>query len=166
MTDYVQKLRELAVTKKAGWQQSNCPVVRTTTIETQKAWKSVCGKDEAGLYKKCELAIEAQTRYRRDDRAANGHVPQPKMLSSWLRSGRWEEEIGSHAEIKERAKLALCACGKPVHGPKYTQCIDCLGKDGPFFEDMRRFYRDNELGNKSRAELIALTKKLVSKIGQ
>lgn len=126
--DYVEQLRQLATTKKTGWQQSDCPVVRTSTIETQKAWdqvKKLVKESEAELYKKCELAIEAQARYRKEDRATGGHVAQPKMLSSWLRMGRWDEDIPSHAELKQKIEVNICSmpdCNSPVHGPKFELC--------------------------------------------
>lgn len=134
MTDYIAELLELATTKKLGWQQSECPVVRTTRKETEPAWREALKYSrlpEDELFKKCELAIQAQALFRRDDRASGGKPPQPKMLSAWLRAGRWEESIGSHAELKERAKLVICdepGCTYPVHGPKFSKCTDHEGR--------------------------------------
>jgi len=130
--DYIQKLRDLSTTKSKGWQQSDCPVVRTSTIETGKAWKSVLAEtkeDEVKLYNKCESAIYAQARYRRDARQSMQHVAQPKMLSAWIRAGRWEDQIESHSELKEKAVASACSepgCNNPSHGTRYTKCAEHL----------------------------------------
>ena len=148
--DYVENLRMLSVAKSSGWQYSDCPVVRTTTIETSKAWKQVVretGEDEAKLYKKCELAIQAQARSRREDRERGQKPPQPKMLSAWLRAGRWDEQIESHVDRKSQ-KLSKCLyCDREVHGPNFDRCQYHLGVDEKgrlthsFADEMRDYAR-------------------------
>lgn len=47
------------------------------------------------------------------------------MVSVWVNQARWSEEIESHAELQEKIEAKSCKCGKPVHGPRFTECYEC-----------------------------------------
>ena len=176
--NYVERLMEIACTKKTGWQDSDCPVVRTSTIETTKGWKVALGftkETEEKLYTKCVLAIEAQARFRREERltAQNGrgkYPVQPKMLSSWLRNGRWEEMIGSHSDLKEKIAATKCKCGRNVIGPGFDKCDNCEpfenGKlTGLLTNEMRTFYQAHpETHTMTHIEVMRWTEKTTGKI--
>jgi len=151
MTDYLDQLIELAIAKGKNWRDSDCPVVRTYRKETEPAWKDALSYSkltEDQLFEKCRLAIQAQSIFRRDERSSGGKPAQPKMLSAWLRAGRWEEEIPSHADLKQKYESKFCFCGRETHGPKFSFCAEHLQLDehGRFRDvlmapEIREYYR-------------------------
>ncbi len=162
MTDYVRQLMDLATTRKMGWENSDCPVLRTTTIETTKAWQTALKYTkltEAELYEKCELAIQAQARFRRDSRKSRRRNAQPKMLSAWLNAGRWEEEIESHAELKDKTQTKICTNCKTNEtiGPHYSTCPACWDeKYGRNTRLLSNHMDNNGYKNKKKDKLIEI----------
>ena len=61
---------------------------------------------------------------------------------TWLNQMGWDDEIPSISEeLQEQAETDLCGCGQPVHGPRFTKCVDCLAKAGRYEQDLRNSYR-------------------------
>lgn len=163
----IEFLWNLAIPKGQGWQQKDCPVVRTDKGDVRRAWKQVKGRV---TIKDVELAVQAQARFRRDSRKSGDRVPQPKMLGAWLRAERWSDEIESHAEIKNRAEK-YCWCGHPSHGPNYEECATHLGvgKDGRlknrFADDLRSFAKRFNVMKMDRSQCISFIKQKLSAFG-
>jgi len=144
MSNYVERLIEMSEPKSKGWRYSDKPTCRTTPVETGKSWKTALRlnkedrpkETEEDLYKKCILAMEAQSRFRKAERAANENVPQPIILTRWLNNGYWGLDIGSHSELKSKVAASKCRCGCEVHGPGFTVCTEHLTRnmDGSIIE--------------------------------
>lgn len=67
--------------------------------------------------------LEAQIRFDRQDPDAY----RWPFLSSYLNQHRYDDEVASVAELKQRTELKNCEkCGSCVHGEKYTLCTDHL----------------------------------------
>lgn len=69
-------------------------------------------------------SLQAQVRYAADQ---DKHGQQPDRmphLSTWLNQDRYSDEIGSHAEIREKVEANKCHCGKDVLGPKFKLCCE------------------------------------------
>lgn len=158
---------ELAIPKGKGWQQKDCPVVRSDKGDARRAWKQVGGRTTV---KEVELAIQAQARFRRDSRKAGDFVPQPKMLGAWLRAEKWSDPIESHAELTQRTDK--CWCGLPVHGPNHTECATHLGigKDGRlktrFAEELRTFAREHNVMKMTKPECVQFMKEKLSRFNK
>ena len=163
-----RRLWDLCVPKTKDWYFSDCPVVRTTTVELQQAWKKACKITDL---KTVELAIQAQARARRKEREQGRKPAQPKMISAWLNAGRWSLEIASD-EPREKRELGKCHCGQEVHGPSFDKCTEHLGRDdkgrlqGWEANMMRDFYqRYPGIKKYNRGQLIAFSKKMMRRIG-
>lgn len=162
-----RKLWDLCVPKTKDWHYSDCPVVRTTTVELQQAWKKACKITDL---KTVELAIQAQARARRKERETGRKPAQPKMISAWLNAGRWSLEIASE-ETRKPKNTRYCQCGQPVHGPDYDKCTGCLpfenGKiTGNLADELRDYYlKHPEIKNYTRDQHIASIRKNLALIG-
>ena len=91
-------------------------------------------EDKDELLKTCLLAGEAQTKYRIEQEKAGERLCRPKGIAVWFNAGDYFAEIGSHAELKEKAHQAECAvdgCSLPVYQPKGDKpfCIDHFSMD-------------------------------------
>lgn len=182
--DHIDGLIEMSVPKSAGWRYKNKPTCRVSRVEAAKAWKTaikinkedpdpkVRKETEDQLYIKCILALEAQERFRRDERAAGEKPPQPVMLTVWLNNGRWGLDIGSHAELKQRVASQKCKCGRDVMGPSFDKCDDCYpfedGKmTGNMAEEMRDYYRKHpEIAKFTREQALTFIRNKARGIGK
>lgn len=88
----------------------------------------------------------AEARQRRMDREKKIKVSQPVGATVWLNDERWNN--GVEAERTEtKTDKRKCKCGQETHGPKYDQCIECMGKDengrlkGWEADSMRDYYK-------------------------
>jgi hypothetical protein len=131
MTDEqeIERLWNLALTKTKNWQHSDFPVVRDSTAQLKRAWKSAKGKTritngEAVTVTMIELQWQAEARARQKDRQHKVFVPQPVGVSVWLNGERWNNEIVS--EEPKSQHVDYCECGQPTHGPSYDKCTSCL----------------------------------------
>ena len=77
--------------------------------DAAKAFKSLNPDDE--LLEKMCLAMDAQNRYHRE-KGTDIHFR--KALGPWIRQYCWEDEIGSHAKLREEREQKTCHCGKPA----------------------------------------------------
>ena len=131
---YYKLLNQYAVGKsKPIWKESACPVCYVPPKSLIAPWAKAIeynktehpDETEEDLYNKCVLAIEAQTRFRRDEQSHGQRTSQPMMLSRWLNEGGWEYEIGSHAELKqqheEKQPNTCIECNKETH-PNHNRC--------------------------------------------
>lgn len=164
-----RRLWELAIPKTGNWQNSNCPVVRTSTIELQEAWKTA--KKKGATVEKCELASQAQARDRKKRRDTGKFVEQPKQIESWLRKGRWDMEIPAENSIIETCNR-LCHCGLPVHGPNFDKCTTHLGYEngklvGILADELREYYKTHpEIKGFNREQHINFIRQRLSRIGK
>jgi hypothetical protein len=85
--------------------------------EAKKAWKGIDPDEE--MTNKIINDLSAQLRYKAEQRKSGDwddkFWPNP---ATWLRAEGWDDEIGSHAELKEkRAEKECCiqGCSEPVH---------------------------------------------------
>jgi len=72
-------------------------------------------------HKEVILGIQAQIRYRSEAHNAREFVPEWCNSQTFINQQRWYDEIGSHAELKEKAIQRQCSiegCSEPVHTPK------------------------------------------------
>ena len=63
-------------------------------------------------HKSILLAIEAQKRYRAAAAKTGEFMPEWCMPATWIFQQRWLDEIGSHADLKEKSDAKKCQCGK------------------------------------------------------
>ena len=96
-----------------------------------------------------------------------------RMGASWLNQRGWDDEIPTieQAVEDETIHFTICTekgCTFPVHGARYDKCIDHLAreKDGPMMDELRQYYRDHDLGSKTREEMVALIKHSAKAIGK
>ena len=176
--NYVERLIEISQPKSKDWRRSDKPTCRTTPVETGKAWKTALRlnkedrpkETEEDLYKKCILAMEAQSRFRKAERSANENVPQPIVLTRWLNNGYWGLDIGSHSELKQKVDSRKCKCGREVIGPKFNKCDNCHPFDngklvGDMADEMRAFYQAHpETHKMTHIEVMGWTEKTTGKI--
>lgn len=91
----------------------------------RKAWEKLkCTED---LFNEIRLSIQAQVRYRADAKQQGEFVPDWPMPSTFINQRRWEVDIPSHAELKERHSLKTCTvegCQYPVYGSRFSLCED------------------------------------------
>ncbi len=129
MTDpeIIEILWNLAKPKdsKGAWRQNLWPVIRTGRGDLERGWKTVMhGKSEAfksntlGLIK---LAFPILAKQRKGE---GSKMPQPVGIGRFVRDKRWLGCMDS--PDKPAPKVNMCACGKPVHGPRFDKCTDCL----------------------------------------
>jgi len=115
----IERLWNLAITHKSGWQQENCPVVRGDYGDLEKAWnkatKSMPDHQRDGLMKLIETAIQKQTVFRGEQRASKEFVPNPVGISVFLNKKRWKNEIVLQNEPEPEKKTGLCKCGAEVN---------------------------------------------------
>lgn len=120
----------------------------------RKAYEKVMtGNDEAALFKDMELALEAQKRYRQEARSSGEFIAPWKHPSTWLNQECWLDEIGSHADLKQKAELAQCSmagCECEVHGPRFDHCAYHLEfdekdhlRDVLMAPELRKYYNDH-----------------------
>ncbi len=82
-------------------------------------------KPDDKLLKKMLLAIQAQVRYRYAAKRTGEFIADWPHPGTWINGIRWEDEIPSHSELKERKIGNKCAepgCTSEVHGPKFNKC--------------------------------------------
>ena len=112
--------------------------------------KGMSEEDQDELLKSCILAGDAQTRYRKDQQTAGDRLVRPKGIAVWFNAGGWGEEIGSHADLKQKHEGKYCSvegCPDLTHGPRFEYCahhlnftIDGKFKDVMMAEELREFY--------------------------
>ena len=130
----IEHIKSLCCTKKKGWREDNCPVVRGDYGDLERAWiKLTKGKAEHQrdlLMKQIGEAIERQGEFRRQERASGEFVPQPILISAFLNKKRYLDPIDVEAE-KPVTKLGKCwKCDRPVHGPAFKGCWEHLYEQG------------------------------------
>lgn len=122
-----------------------------------KAFEKACkGEDVAEFTKMICLAVEAQQRYRKEAQGHGEFIPNWKMPATWLNAGCWDDEIKSHAELKQIAEpLSVCCvegCNDQVHGPKFDKCCYHYSRDTQHssntvtFDDLRAAVLPREQG--------------------
>lgn len=75
-----------------------------------KAFKKLDPSEE--LLQEMIAAIAAQSRYRSEAAKANEFVAPWKHPATWITNECWEDEIKSHADLKEKVRIqGKCACG-------------------------------------------------------
>lgn len=129
----IQHLMSLACTRKKGWHEDNCPVVRGDYGDLEKAWnklsKAKAEHQRDALMKQIESAIQSQKEFRRQQRASETFVPQPVLISVFLNKKRYLDEVVLESQ-KEKPVTTLGKCWKcdnPVHGPSFRGCFQHLG---------------------------------------
>lgn len=87
--------------------------------EAKKAWKSLDPDDD--MTDKIISDLCAQRKYKAELKKTGDwddkFWPNP---ASWLRAEGWEDEVGSHAELKEKRVEKQCiveGCSEPIHAP-------------------------------------------------
>jgi len=89
-----------------------------------KAWEKLEPDDD--LTEKMILAIQAQSRYRREALNSKEFLPDWKLPATWLRAMCWEDEIESHSALKEKQAAEYCQCGREAtHRTYHPVCTDC-----------------------------------------
>jgi len=170
----ITHLWSLALTKTKNWQHSDFPVVRDSTAQLKRAWKSAKGKTritngEAVTVTMIELQWQAEARARQKDRQHKVFVPQPVGVSVWLNGERWNNEIVS--EEPKSQHIDYCKCGQPTHGPSFDKCAECLGyKDGKLIttlaDELRDYYkRHPEISKFNREQSISFIRQKMKQIG-
>ena len=106
--DRCRKLYEAAYPTKHykgfAWKESPKTLENHWTKETRG--KTEKEKDE--LLKTCLLAGEAQTKYRIEKERSGESLHRPRGIAVWFNAGDYYSEIGSHAELKEKAASKIC----------------------------------------------------------
>ena len=97
-----------------------CHNKKGSKFNAQKAWKKLKPEEQEQVV----FDMKALIRYDRQDKDAY----RWPMCSTFLNQRYWQREIESTAELRERQKFDLCQCGLEVHGPRFTECTDCLLK--------------------------------------
>jgi hypothetical protein len=170
----VDYLWGLALGKKSGWQYQDYPVVKDKLPKFAEAWKKSKKKTQYKTGKPVDVwMVEqywiAEARQRRVDREKNVRVSQPVGATVWLNDERWNN--GVEAEVQETKKDSKkCKCGRDTHGPKYSECAECMGfKDGklvsPHADKLRQYATDNNIMKMTRQECIDFIKRNGKKIG-
>ena len=75
----------------------------------EKAFEKLDPDDD--LTKTMVLAVQAQIRYRAECKKTGVFCPNWKGPGPWITQKCWRDEIGSHAELKEKAAAKKCHCG-------------------------------------------------------
>ena len=76
----------------------------------EKAFEKLDPDDE--LTKQMILALQAQIRYRAECKKTGVFHPNWKGPGPWITQKCWRDEIGSHAELKEKSEARKCHCGE------------------------------------------------------
>ena len=142
----------------------------------RKAWeKATAGNDESAMLTDVLLALEAQKRYRIEAKSLGEFIPEWKHPSTWLNQECWLDEIGSHAELKQRHELQTCKhCSEPVHGPRFDVCSHHLEftPDGRLngvlmADELRAYYNQNpEIKTMNHHQAALWMKQKIRGIGQ
>ncbi len=118
----------------------------------KKAWKSLDPDD--ALVDKMILAVEAQIRYKKE--AGDHDIKYWKSPGPWIRQQCWDDEIGSHSALKEKAKSQLCAvegCQEERFCPRgslycihhHTFSVDGRVKSqDSVFQKVRQYYTEHK----------------------
>ena len=72
-------------------------------------------------HKRILLAIEAQGRYRHQAKRSGDFMADWCNSQTFINQERWDDEIGSTVELKEKAESRICSvegCTEAVHAPK------------------------------------------------
>ncbi len=137
--------------------------------DAEKAFKTLDPDDD--LTTKMTLALQAQFRHRQVMKKNNEWLPELKAAGPWIRQKCWLDEIPSHAATQEkRQPLKNCdECGDEIHGPAYTKCTFHQSRFNSErsgdTEKLRVKFKELNLGNLSRTELVARCRKLCGKLG-
>ena len=94
------------------------------------------------------LAIQAQKRYRNEALSADQFVPNWKMPATWLNQRCWEDEIPSHARLKEiidQKKCSMDDCENSVMGDRFDVCEEHYADKYCDFEDNKNFLKQHNL---------------------
>ena len=94
--------------KGFAWRES--PQTLDNHWKRATSGKTPAEKDE--LLKVCLLAGEAQTKYRMEQEKHGERLHRPKGIAVWFNSGSYYDDIGSHAELKEKSEAKKCHCGQ------------------------------------------------------
>lgn len=171
--DEVNFIYALATKKKAGWQKSDNPCLAVNRGDLEKAWttmsKSWSPETRCNTLQDIEFSIQAQARFRREERKAGDFVPQPRAVAVWIRAKAWLDEIESTAEmkIKQQQNETKCTCGNPTMGAMFKTCQDCL--PDPWAEDRKAYAEENGLKRKPdepRVEWFARLKRIAKQTSQ
>lgn len=74
------------------------------------------------------VAVQAQKRWRSQQKGVGVFIPEWKMPTSWLNAESWCDEVQINEREKKVTVGAQCAkCTNPVHGPKFTLCDEHEG---------------------------------------
>jgi len=96
---------------------------KTARGSAEGAWESLDPDDDLTI--KIILAVEAQIRYRSDAKKADQWMPRWKGPGPWLRQKCWLDEVGSHAELKEKQEAKYCCidgCHSRTMGSRFPVC--------------------------------------------
>jgi len=127
---------------------------RENPASLERAWKRATVRkseeEKSALIQEIKLSAQAQNRYRRELKTTGHKLVRPKGISVWINSGSWAEEIGSHSELREKAKAEKCKCGEPatlLHNSKWS-CSRCYETDPEFKRKCYKILCDAGLGKK------------------
>jgi len=107
--------------KGFAWRES--PKTLDNHWKRDTAGKTPAEKDE--LLTVCLLAGEAQTKYRMAQEKAGEKLYRPKGIAVWFNAGGYYDDIGSHAELAEKADAKICSvegCESAVLGSRFDVC--------------------------------------------
>ena len=96
---------------------------KTARGSAEGAWETLDPDD--ALTDKIVLAVNAQIRYRAECKRTDQWMPRWKGPGPWLRAKCWLDEIGSHAELKEKQEAKYCCiegCHALTMGSRFPVC--------------------------------------------
>jgi len=130
----------------------------------KKAWDKI--KPDAKMEEDMIFSIGAQKRYKAEAKAAGEFVPVWCNPSTWLNEQRWEDEIKSHADLKERVNSKSCRCGQPA--THAGLCLPCFEKNNPniYADELRKICGDRKFHKMTRDENFKEMRRLVGRIGK
>lgn len=141
-----ERLYYRARTKSQIWGFAWRESPKTLENHWDKHTKGMTEEEKLELLKACFLSADAQEKYRKEEMKHKA-LFRPKGIAPWFSSGGWGDGIDDEGTLKEDRVFKLCKCGKETHGPTFTECADCLGKDkngrlkGWEAEKMREYYK-------------------------
>jgi len=131
----VERLWGLAIPHSNGWQQDNCPIVRTGYGALESRWstltKAKSEQQRDDLMRLIVSAVDRQKAFRGQQRAAKEFVPNPVGIPHWLHEKRWKNDVVLQNEPEPEKKTGLCKCGVGVdvnfnlNGEPTGACWDC-----------------------------------------